>query len=55
MEPRGRMASPVRRRSTRLGPGTGRWLLIPAGGENLRVHRRFFKDTEVADTQAASA
>src|SRR5215472_12490012 len=31
-------------RSTRLGPGTGLWHQIPAGRENLRVHRRFFKD-----------
>jgi hypothetical protein len=40
-------------RSTRLGPGTGLWHRIPAGGENLRVHRRFFKDIETADTAAA--
>jgi hypothetical protein len=39
-------------RSTRLGPGTGLWHRIPAGGENLRVHRRFFKDIETADTTA---
>jgi hypothetical protein len=42
-------------RSTRLGPGTGLWHRIPAGGENLRVHRRFFKDLETADTALASA
>jgi hypothetical protein len=36
-------------RSTRLGPGTGVWHRIPAGGETLRVHRRFFKDLETAD------
>ena len=42
-------------RSTRLGPGTGLWHRIPAGGENLRVHRRFFKDLETADSALASA
>ena len=36
-------------RSTRLGPATGLWHRIPAGGETLRVHRRFFKDIEIAD------
>lgn len=36
-------------RPTRLGPGTGMWHRIPAGDENLRVHRRFFKDIETAD------
>jgi hypothetical protein len=40
-------------RATRLGPGTGLWHRIPAGGENLRVHRRFFKDIETADTALA--
>jgi hypothetical protein len=40
-------------RSTRLGPGTGMWHRIPAGSENLRVHRRFFKDLDAADTAAA--
>jgi hypothetical protein len=40
-------------RSTRLGPGTGLWHQIPAGRENLRVHRRFFKDIETADIAAA--
>jgi hypothetical protein len=39
-------------RSTRLGLGSGLWHRIPAGGENLRVHRRFFKDIETADTAA---
>ena len=42
-------------RSTRLGPGTGLWHRIPAGSETLRVHRRFFKDIETADSVAASA
>jgi hypothetical protein len=37
-------------RSTRLGPPTGLWHRIPAGGETLRVHRRFFKDIETADS-----
>ncbi|MGE5136511.1 MAG: hypothetical protein ACM32E_26905 [Gemmatimonadota bacterium] len=41
-------------RSTRLGPGTGLWHRIPAGGENLRVHRRFFKDIEAADAELAA-
>ncbi len=40
-------------RSTRLGPGTGIWHRIQAGNENLRVHRRFFKDIEAADTAVA--
>jgi hypothetical protein len=42
-------------RSTRLGPGTGIWHSIPAGSETLRVHRRFFKDIETADSVAAAA
>jgi hypothetical protein len=42
-------------RSTRLGPGTGMWHQIPAGQETLRVHRRFFKDLEAADTAAVAA
>ena len=42
-------------RSTRLGPGTGMWHRIPAGSETLRVHRRFFKDMETADSVAAPA
>lgn len=42
-------------RATKLGPGTGLWHGIPAGGESLRVHRRFFKDIEAADAQAAAA
>jgi hypothetical protein len=36
-----------------LGPGAGLWHRIPAGQENLRVHRRFFKDIENADAVAA--
>ena len=42
-------------RSTRLGPGTGMWHQIPAGQEKLRVHRRFFKDLEAADTSVVAA
>lgn len=42
-------------RATRLGPGTGLWHQIPAGSEKLRVHRRFFKDIETADSMAAAA
>jgi hypothetical protein len=42
-------------RSTRLGPGTGLWHVIPSGTENLRVHRRFFKDIDTADTATATA
>jgi hypothetical protein len=29
--------------------------VIPAAGENLRVHRRFFRDIETADTERAAA
>jgi hypothetical protein len=42
-------------RSTRLGPPSGLWHVIPAAGENLRVHRRFFKDIETADDTLATA
>jgi hypothetical protein len=42
-------------RATRLGPATGVWHRIPAGAETLRVHRRFFKDIETADTVSAAA
>lgn len=42
-------------RSTRLGPGTGMWHKIPVGDETLRVHRRFFKDLEAADSVTATA
>lgn len=42
-------------RSTRLGPGTGVWHQIPAGSEKLRVHRRFYKDIEAADSALALA
>lgn len=42
-------------RSTRLGPGTGVWHQIPAGTEKLRVHRRFYKDIEAADSALTMA
>jgi hypothetical protein len=42
-------------RSTRLGPGTGMWHRVQAGQENLRIHRRFFKDLETADTTMVGA
>ena len=37
------------------GPPTGLWHVIPAAGEKLRVHRRFFKDIEIADNTFAAA
>jgi hypothetical protein len=42
-------------RSTRLGPGSGMWHRVQAGQENLRIHRRFFKDLETADTSLVGA
>jgi hypothetical protein len=33
------------------GSRTGLWHVIPAAGEKLRVHRRFFKDIQIADTE----
>ena len=36
-------------RFTRLGPGRGVWHRVQVGDEKLRVHRRFFKDIDVAD------
>ena len=42
-------------RSTRLGPPSGLWHVIPAGTEKLRVHRRFFKDIKTADGEPAAA
>ncbi|HEV2536942.1 MAG TPA: hypothetical protein VGU21_05470 [Streptosporangiaceae bacterium] len=41
-------------RSTRLGPGSGVWHRVPAGNETLRVHRRFFKDIQTADSAVAA-
>lgn len=37
-------------RSTRLGPGSGMWHVIPVGHEKLHVHRMYFKDLETADS-----
>jgi hypothetical protein len=37
-------------RSTRLGPGSGVWHVIPVGHEKLRVHRAYFKDLQTADS-----
>jgi hypothetical protein len=42
-------------RATRLGPATGVWHQIPVGSETLRVHRRFFKDIETADSISTGA
>jgi hypothetical protein len=42
-------------RSARLGPASGIWHRIPAGSETLRVHRRFFKDIETADSLVTAA
>lgn len=42
-------------RSTRLGPASGVWHVIPAGAEKLRVHRRFFKGIEAADAPTVTA
>ncbi len=42
-------------RSTKLGPPTGPlWHVIPVGDEKLRVHRRFFKDIEAADSASGT-
>jgi hypothetical protein len=41
-------------RSTRLGPVSGIWHVIPVSGEKLHIHRRFFKDIEIADAAEAS-
>jgi hypothetical protein len=41
-------------RSSRLGPGTGLWYVIEVNGEKLRVHRRFFKDIEAADSMLSA-
>ena len=40
-------------RSTPLGLGAGIWHVIPAGQEKLRVHRRFFKDIQAAESAAS--
>jgi hypothetical protein len=41
-------------RSTRLGPASGMWHVIALNDEKLHVHRRFFKDIEIADAIEAS-
>ena len=40
-------------RSTRLGPGTGVWHRVQVGREKLRIHRRFYKDIQAADSALA--
>ena len=35
-------------RFTQLGPPSGVWHVIPANGERLHVHRRFFQEIKVA-------
>ncbi|SRR5713226_4184398 len=42
-------------RSTRLGPTSGVWHVVTVDGRKLRVHRRFFKDIEIADSAQAAA
>lgn len=40
-------------RSTHLGPPQGAlWHKVPVGSEELRIHKRFFKDVEAADAAA---
>jgi hypothetical protein len=39
-------------RLTQLGPAAGKWHVIPVGAEQLRVHRRFFKEIVDADRYA---
>ena len=40
-------------RSTHLGPPSGAlWHKVTVGSEELRIHKRFFKDVEQADAQA---
>jgi hypothetical protein len=42
-------------RGIRLGPGQGLWHVINLGGEELRVHKRFFKDLDAADDAMPAA
>ena len=42
-------------RTTQLGPPSGIWHVIPANGERLHVHRRFFKDIQNADAAIPAA
>jgi hypothetical protein len=39
-------------RSTRLGPPSGLWHTVSLGGEDLKVHKRFHKDIQQADSLA---
>jgi hypothetical protein len=42
-------------RATRLGPGKGMWHVVPAGQEQLHVHRAYFKDLAAADNFVPAA
>jgi hypothetical protein len=42
-------------RSTKLGPASGIWQKIQLDGEQVRVHRKFFKDIAAADTAITEA
>lgn len=42
-------------RPARPGPAPGVRHVIPAAGEKLRVHRRFFKDIEAPDRSLTAA
>ena len=42
-------------RSTKLGPASGIWQKIQLGGEQVRVHRKFFKDIAAADAAISEA
>jgi hypothetical protein len=42
-------------RATRLGPATGVWHSIKLASGKLYVHRRFYKDMDVADQMIFSA
>ena len=42
-------------RATQLGPASGVWHVIPVNGEQLHVHRRFFKDIRNADAALRTA
>jgi hypothetical protein len=45
----------MRSRSSGRAGGTGIWHVIPAGQEKLRVHRRFFRDLQIADSATVAA
>jgi len=42
-------------RSTKLGPASGIWQKIQLDGEQVRVHRKFFKDIAAADAAITEA